>query len=423
MSSPQPELRIAYLVNHYPAVSHTFIRREILALERLGAKVERIALRGWDTDLADAQDFAERSRTRYVLQGGAGRLAGAVVRELLRSPRRFVTGLATAVRMGRRAVRPLPYHLVYLAEACVVLGWLRDRQVQHVHAHFGTNPAELALLVKALGGPSYSFTVHGPTEFDEPAYCKLREKTADAAFVVAITSFARSQLFRWIRHADWSKVNVVRCAFEPSFRHVSAGAPPRAPRLACIGRLSHEKGQLMVVEAAARILRKGMALELVLGGDGELRAEIEALIRHHGIGAHVRVTGWLSGEQVRDELLASRALLLPSFAEGLPVVVMEAMALQRPVLTTYIAGIPELVVPGQNGWLFPAGDIDQLVECIEACLAASPEELARMGAAARLRVLSRHDADTEAARLLGHFQAQLARGEAGAVRVPDRVEQ
>jgi colanic acid/amylovoran biosynthesis glycosyltransferase len=402
-AAPAP-VRVAYLVNLYPAVSHTFIRREIHALERLGVAVERIALRGWEGRLADPQDQAEQARTRYVLKDGAGALVGAVLAALLRSPVRFLHALALALRLGRGAFRPWPYHLVFLAEACRTVGWLREAGVSHVHAHFGSNPAEIALLARALGGPRFSFTVHGPTEFDQPEPHKLGQKAAHAAFVVAISSFCRSQLFRWIDHRQWDKVKVVRCGLERAFHEGARTPPPSAPRLVCVGRICEAKGQLMLVHAAARLVRDGVPLELVLAGDGELRSEVEALAQSLGIGQHVRVTGWLSSAQVRAELLAARALVLPSFAEGLPVVIMEAMALGRPVLTTYIAGIPELVRPGESGWLFPAGDIDELSLAMRDCLQAAPERLAELGAAARDRVLSRHDADTEAAKLLSHIR-------------------
>lgn len=401
-------MKIAYLVNLYPAVSHTFIRREILALERQGVSVQRIALRGWDTVLADEQDHRERARTQYVLQQGALGLLGAVLSTLLRSPLRFMSALALAVRVGRRAFRPLPYHFVFLAEACRILAWVRASGVSHMHAHFGSNPAELAMLVQALGGPGFSFTVHGPTEYDQPTYHKLGEKAERAAFVVAISSYGRSQLYRWVQHRHWPKIKVVHCAVEPSFRATVPAPPPAAPRLVCVGRICHEKGQMLLVEAAARVVKQGIDLELVLAGDGPVRPQVEALVASLGMQSHVRITGWLSGGQVRDEILAARALMLPSFAEGLPVVVMESMALGRPVATTYVAGIPELVLPGETGWLFPAGDVEAIAVAIRQCLATPPEELARMGVAARARVLERHDPDKEAAKLITHFSEAIA---------------
>ena len=400
-------LRVAYLVNLYPAVSHTFIRREILALERLGAQVQRYALRGWQGELADPQDRAERGRTRYALQAGAGGLLAALLGTALRAPRRFARALALGLALGRTAFRPWPYHLAFLAEACRLHRWMQAGGVQHVHAHFGSNSAEVALLVHALGGPSFSFTVHGPTEFDQPERHKLRDKAAHAAFVVAISSFGRSQLYRWLRHEDWAKVKVVHCGLEAAFHAGHAGAPPAAPRLVCVGRLCHAKGQLLLVEAAARVVASGRPLELVLAGDGEIRPQLEALIARLGLQASVRITGWLSSAQVRDEILAARALVLASFAEGLPVVIMEAMALGRPVVTSQVAGIPELVRGGETGWLFPAGDVAEIAAAMEAALDATPAALERLGTAARARVTERHDVDREAAKLLGHFRAAV----------------
>ncbi|MDB5992916.1 MAG: colanic acid biosynthesis glycosyltransferase WcaL [Pseudomonas sp.] len=398
-------MRIAYFVNQYPKVSHSFIRREILALERQGFEVQRIALRGWDDALVDAEDVSERDKTRYVLQGGVKALLMPALRVLRATPGRFFSALGLALRMGRRADRGWPYHLIYLAEACRMLPWLQAFGAEHVHAHFGTNSTEVVMLANALGGPAYSFTVHGPEEFDKPQFIHLGEKVRRAAFVAAISSYGRSQLFRWVDHAHWPKVKVVHCGLERAFHDVPAVPLPSAPRLVCVGRLCEQKGQLFLLEAARVLAAKGVAFEIVLAGDGEMRGQIESLIAQHGLQAQVRITGWISSEQVRAEILAARALVLPSFAEGLPVVIMEAMALRRPVLTTYVAGIPELVRQGENGWLFPAGDVEALTAALQDCLAQPVEVLQRMGEAAYQRVLERHDIDTEAAKLADLFKA------------------
>jgi colanic acid/amylovoran biosynthesis glycosyltransferase len=400
--------RVAYLVNLYPSVSHTFIRREILALERQGVAVQRIAVRGWNGVLVDPEDVREQSKTQYVLRRGIIGIVTLMLMTFLRSPIRFASALSLAVRMGWRAFRPIPYHVVYLAQACQILSWVKASGATHVHAHFGTNPAELAMLVHALGGPRYSFTIHGPEEFDKPDLHKLTAKILDASFVVAISSFCRSQIFRWIPQDHWPKVKVVHCGLEPAFHSTRLTPPPTAPRLVCVGRLCEQKGQLLLVEAAARVLRKGLPLELVLAGDGEMRQEIERLVASLGIGEYVRITGWVSSSEVRELMLASRALVLPSFAEGLPVVIMEAMALGRPVLTTFVGGIPELVRGGEEGWLFPAGDVEAIATAIESGLRATVEELGSMGQRARARALLRHDVDTESAKLLKLFSTITA---------------
>ena len=396
--------RIAYFVNQYPKVSHSFIRREILALERRGFEVQRIALRGWDGELVDAEDRQERARTRYVLREGLAALFWSVLRMLLTAPVRFLCAASLAIRMGWSAERPLPYHLAYFAEACRMLPWLKAFGATHLHAHFGTNSAEVAMLAHALGGPTYSFTAHGPEEFDKPRAIGLGEKIRRATFVVAISSFGRSQLYRWVEHEHWPKIHVVHCGLEQAFHEIAPVPPPALRRLVCVGRLNEQKGQLLLIEAANRLAGKGIEFELVLAGDGEMRADVEALIEKFGLSKHVRITGWISGEQVRNEILAARGLVLPSFAEGLPVVVMEAMALHRPVLTTYVAGIPELVTPGENGWLVPAGSLEDLASAMEDLLNCSSDELARMGEAAHRRALERHSIDVEIAKLITLFR-------------------
>jgi glycosyltransferase involved in cell wall biosynthesis len=396
--------RIAYFINRYPRVVDGPIRREILALEREGLEVMRIALRGWEGELVDTEAREERTKTRYVLREGLPALALAALRTLLTAPGRFLAALRLAIRMGWRAERPLPYHLAYLAEACRMLPWLKSFGAMHVHAHYGTNSAEIVMLVRALGGPSYSFTVHGPEEFDKPHLLGIGEKVRRAAFVVAVSSFGRSQLYRWVDHRHWPKVKVVHCGLEPSFHDVAPVPPPEAPRLVCVGRLCEQKGQLLLVEAVQRLASKGVALELVLVGEGEMRAEIEALVARHGLTKTVRITGAISTQRLREEILLARGLVLPSFAEGLPMAVMEAMSLRRPVLTTYVAGIPELVRPGKDGWLFAPGSIEALVAAIEDFLACSTKELGAIGENAYRRVLERHSLDVAAARLAGLFR-------------------
>ena len=397
-------LQIAYFVNQYPKVSHSFIRREIRALERQGLKIMRIALRGWDAELVDDEDISEQEATRYVLRRGVWPLLGSALSAFLGSPGRFLSALGLAWRMGLRSDRTLAVHLVYLAEACRLLPWLRESGASHLHAHFGTNSTEVVMLAHALGGPPYSFTVHGPEEFDRPEFIGLAEKIKRSAFVVAVSSYGRSQLFRWVQHEHWPKVHVVHCGLENAFHAVPPVPIPVSPRLVCVGRLCEQKGQLLLIEAVGQLSRKGVKLELVLAGDGDMRPEVEALVAHHGLGSWVRITGWIPARQVRDELLNARGLVLASFAEGLPVVIMEAMAMRRPVLSTYVAGIPELVRDGQEGRLFPAGSVEELASAIQSFLACPAEELGRMGEAGYQRVRERHDIDIEAAKLAELFE-------------------
>ncbi|MBR0697798.1 glycosyltransferase family 4 protein [Bradyrhizobium lablabi] len=392
-------MRVAYLVNHYPAVSHSFIRREILALERRGIRIQRISIRGWDDVHQSEEDRLESNRTSYVLKAGFAPLFISFFRVLLTAPLRMLGAARLVWKIGRRAERPLLVHVIYLFEACQVLNWVRAEKCEHLHAHFGTNSAEVAMLVHALGGPTWSFTAHGPEEFDKAKFIALPEKIERAKFVVAISSFGRSQLYRQVSHEHWDKIKIVHCGLEPTFFTGEASPAGTSRRLICVGRLTEQKGQILLIEAARQLRDQGTRFELVLAGDGEMREAIEALIREYDLTDIVRITGWIGSRQVREELLAARALVLPSFAEGLPVVIMEAMALRRPVITTYVAGIPELVQPNEHGWLVPAGDITALTAAMQACLAASKEELEAIGAAAYDRVQLNHNADTEAGKL------------------------
>jgi glycosyltransferase involved in cell wall biosynthesis len=400
-------MRIAYLVNEYPKVSHVFIRREILALERRGIEVVRIALRGWDGELVDHEDYLERERTRYVLREGAPALLLVLIRMLLTRPLRFMVALRLAWHMARHAERSFPVHLIYLAEACRTELWLRGAGIQHLHAHFGTNSAEVAMLVETLGGPRWSFTVHGPEEFDKAPLIGLAEKLRRCAVVVAVSSYGRSQLYRLVECEHWSKVQLVYCGLESTFSVMPAKPIPEARRMVCVGRLCEQKGQLLLMEAAHRVAAAGIEFELVLVGDGELRTSIEALIKRFKLEEKVWITGRISSERLHAEILAARALVLPSFAEGLPMVIMEAMALRRPVISTFVAGTPELVQSGEHGWLVPAGDVDALVQAMQACLEAPAEMLERMGAAAHNRALERHNVDKQAAQLAMLFQLSV----------------
>ncbi len=398
-------MRVAYLVNRYPQTSVSFIRREIHAVEAHGVEVLRFSLRGLAEPLVTDADRLELARTRVVLDAGALAHALAAATTVTSRPAAFARALVTAVRLGWRSHRGVLRHLAYLAEACVLSRWLRRDGVEHVHAHFGTNSAMVALLCHQLGGPPYSFTVHGPEEFDRPEALGLAEKVRHAAFTVAVSSFGRAQLFRWAPSESWRRVHVVRCGLGQELLGGPRSAPAEAPRLVCVGRLSEQKGHLLLLEAAARLDAMGVAFELVLAGDGPLRGALEERIRLAGLEGRVRLTGWLSGAQVREAIASSRAMVVPSFAEGLPVVIMEAFALGRPVIATSIAGVPELVEVGVNGWLVPAGSVDALATAMRSALEAPREQLERMGAAGAARVAQDHDARREASRLVALFRS------------------
>jgi glycosyltransferase involved in cell wall biosynthesis len=395
-------MRLAYLMSQYPYASTTFIRREILELEKLGFEVDRFAIRSAGHALRDESDLAEGRKTRCILESSPFHLGLNVVHAAARRPAAFGKALALTWRCARRSPRGIPLHLAYLAEACTLVRWLREAGSEHLHAHFAMNAATVAMLTRVLGGPEYSFTVHGPEDFDLAAQLSLDEKIGRARFVVAISHFARSQLYRWCAHAHWDKIQIVRCAIGGAFL-ADTSAVPKESRFLNIGRLTEAKGQLLLIDAAARLAQSGVDFVLDIIGDGDLRAPIEAAIVRNNLQERVKLLGWQTEAEVTAHLRKARALVLPSFAEGLPVVLMEALGLGRPVVTTQIAGIPELVQPGVNGWLVPAGSVDALTEALREVLATSEERLTAMGRAGAALVARQHDIRTEAEKLAALF--------------------
>jgi colanic acid/amylovoran biosynthesis glycosyltransferase len=396
-------MSIAYLTPVYPSPSTTFIRREIAAIESRGLVVHRFAMRRFPGKLVDEGDIAEERQTFFLLEAGVVALAAALLGTALTRPRRWAAALAMAVRLGLRSERGLIRHLIYLAEACSLRQQLVLRGARHVHAHFGSNAVDIALLCHLLNGTSYSFTIHGPEDFDAPRALGLREKIHDADFVAAVSQYARGQLYRWAALEDWNKIRVIHCGLDASSLPSVVAPISDQPRLVNIGRLAEQKGQLLLVEAAARLRDQGVEFELIIIGDGPMRSEIERQIDRFELRKQVRITGFLSNRAVQQELQAARALVLPSFAEGLPVVIMESLAWGRPVISTYIAGIPELVEHNVNGWLVPAGAIEPLVDAMAEALAASPAKLEEMGRNGAARVASQHNVYIEAGKLADLF--------------------
>ena len=391
---------VGFLTSVYAKQSHTFMRQEVAGLRDLGFDVQTFSIRKpAESEIVDDAVRAEHERTEYILAAGPAKIAMATLGAILRSPRRFLKAARHAMSVGTPGLKGRIYPFIYLAEASYLAGLLRAKKIEHLHNHLGRNSAAVAMLASILADIPFSLTIHGPTEFDEPKTLALREKIHQSAFTVAISEYGRSQLCRWSDRGDWPKIRVVHCGIAPSFLEASPPLPAEAPRLVSVGRLAEQKGQLVLVEAAGLLRDRGVPFEISIVGDGPMRGEIERLIVSLNLGDHVKLSGWKDSKGVRQEILDARLMVLPSFAEGLPVVLMESLALGRPVVSTYVAGIPELVRPGREGWLVPAGSAEALAEAMAEALAASLSDLAIMGHSGAARVAERHNAVTEASKL------------------------
>ena len=394
-------MRLAYLCNLYPAVSHSFVRREIHGVVAAGHEVHRFSLRHPLSDLKDEADLREAAVTEAVLGQGFPRLFFAAAALLLLRPLKSRAAIAAAYRLSGPGLMSKARHAAYWLEAAWLTRRLGQLKVEHLHAHFGTNPTAVALIVNAFGGPPYSFTVHGPDEFDAPVALSLAQKIQGSSFVAAISNFGRSQLMRWSRPEDWEKIEVIRCGLDSEFlSERTQEVPTISTEFVCVARLSAQKGLPLLISACDQLRSRGEKFSVTVIGDGELRESLETEIRRRKLEDHVVLAGICSAAEIRQHLKRCRAFVLPSFAEGLPVVLMESLALSRPVITTAIAGIPELV-DRECGWLTPAGSADALVQAMLKALRAPHEELTEKGSVGRARVRRMHNAEKNAAGLVG----------------------
>jgi colanic acid/amylovoran biosynthesis glycosyltransferase len=394
---------VGYFTNQYPAVSHTFIRREIQALEELGVSVFRYALRP-GLNLVDVDDKVEKSKTRYILELSIAEVTRCCFATLFSHALGVSQAIWLSMKIGWHSDRGMLRHIAYVGEAAVLVAWCRRERIQHLHAHFGTNSAAIAMLASRMSGVPYSFTAHGPDEFEKAELLSLHIKLEYARFAVCVSSFGRSQLMRWSRPNLWQKIAIVHCGLARSFLDGPIQPLPSARRLVCVGRIDVQKAQLVLISAARRLHEARIDFEIVLAGDGAMRPCLEDAIRQAGLEREITITGWISGDRVKAEILAARALVLPSFAENMPVVIMEALALGRPVISTYVAGIPELVLPGKTGWLVPAGDEIALANAMRDVLEASVERLTAMGDLGHRHIAGCHDALHEAVKLKYLFE-------------------
>ncbi len=393
-------MRIAYFTNTYARASDTFIRNEVVELRARGHVVHTFAVRKPNEAGTPSPDVAaERSGTCYILSVAKATLALTIVRTALLRPAAVARGLILAMRVSPDGVHARVMHLFYFLEAVYLAARLRELDLQLLHNHIAENSATVAMLAAEMSGVPFSMTVHGPGIFFHPQKWALREKIARAAFTACISEFCRSQCMLHSQRADWPKLQVVRCGVGREFEHVYSGDPPQAPRLVFVGRLCDEKGLPLLLEAVARNVSSGKACELLIAGDGPLREFVERFIAERDLSSSIRLLGWQGSNEIAALIVGARALVLPSFAEGLPVVIMEALALGRPVVTTAIAGIPELVEAGRNGWLVPPGSVDALADAIGEATAAPVERLRAMGDEGRHAVRERHSLTAEIAKL------------------------
>lgn len=404
-----PEGPIAYLTGEYPKVSHTFIQREIGAMRALGLKILPCTIRRAPPETLAPDQQEEARETFCVLDAAKSpkRLIMAHLRTLQRNPRAWLEALRLAWKTRPPGAKASLWQLFYFLEAAVLSEYLRKMGARHLHNHFASSSCSVAMLGAKMSGVPYSFTLHGPTELFAPEYWRLDEKIAHAAFSVYISHFARSQGMLFSDAAHWTRMRIVHCGINPDIYAGRTATEDRGRRLVFVGRLSGVKGAPLVLDALAELAARYPDARLTMVGDGPERAALEDRAKSLGIADRVDFTGYLDQAGVATTLAASDIFVLPSFAEGVPVVLMEAMATGLPVVTTRIAGIPELVEHGVSGLVLPPGDLEALVGGLDR-LFSDPSQCAEMGRAGQAKVTADYDLMQEAAWLAKLFAGSLA---------------
>ncbi|MCZ4259500.1 glycosyltransferase [Limimaricola sp. G21655-S1] len=389
---------VMWLTGEYPRATDTFIQREVAALRHLGVAVETASVRRTDpSHHVGPEQRAEAAATFHLLEAALNpwRMTRAKL-SALRNPGRFLRALALAWRTAPKGLRGRIYNLIYFGEALVLAQRMKARGITHLHNHIAKSSGTVAMLASEISGIPHSFTLHGPDIFFAPEHWALGEKIARARFVACISDFARSQAMLFSDPAHWHKLHVVHCGVDPDL--YADAPPPPEDRMLFIGRLTAVKGVPVLLEALAQSRARRPELTLDLVGDGENRAAFEAMARQLGLEAAVRFHGYKGQAEVARILKETGVLILPSFAEGVPVVLMEAMAAGRPVIATQVGGVTELVDDGRSGLLVPPGAEMPLAVAMVA-LAGDAARRSAMGAEGRARVLAEFDAASEVARL------------------------
>lgn len=414
MTPAHGRLHIGLLVSDYPALSHAFIEREVRALRARGVHVATFSIRpAAAAALRTDRDLKEAASTRVLRGTGPGTWAFAVLDLVVRAPRSLGVGVSTALRTGPREPRARLWQLFYLAQAVLLYRMMRQTRIRHLHVHLANNAADIARLAVTLGNArepgtfSWSLAMHGPTELADVTRFDLAAKVRSAAFVACITDFCRSQLMTLVEPAHWENLYVVRMGVEldrypPRAAERAERAAPHSPpgvdplRVLFVGRLVPEKGPYVLLDALD-ILEKATpdGTKLVMVGGGPMADTLAKRVADLGLTGAVQLLGPLGQDDIPGWHAWADCLCLPSFAEGLPVVLMEAMASELPVVTTAIAGIPELVQDNRNGLVLPPGRADLLAAALVGL--RDPRLRRRLGETGRLTVAATYTPDVNAA--------------------------
>jgi len=404
-----PAISLAYLTSTYPTLSMSFFLREVIELRAMGIRIDVASVNMPDrpAEQLTVEEAIEAKNAYHLKKHG---LKGAIIangKTLLTNFGGYCRGVRMVFRLGGLDLKRLFYHLMYFLEALMVGIWMKQKRLHHVHVHLGSQAATVGLYVRTIFGVGFSITVHGPDEFYDAKGQHLTEKIAAADFICCISFFCRSQLMKFSPYAHWHKLIVSRLGvntaeFWPKpLRHA-----PEPFSILCVGRLVPAKGQHQLIDAVKRLAGQGRRVRLHLVGGGPDDVSLRQRVSQFEDPGTVVFEGPVNHDRIRTLYDAADLFCIPSFGEGIPIVLMEAMASGIPCVTTQIAGIPELIRSGIDGLLVAPSDLDGLTDALATLMdeQALRDRLSKNG---RQRVLEHYDLRRNVQQLAAIFSERV----------------
>jgi colanic acid/amylovoran biosynthesis glycosyltransferase len=403
---------LAYLTSQYPMLSMTFVLREVRQLRRMGFRIDTASINAPDRPLAKltAEEAEEAGLTYYLKTHGVKGAISAHLKTFFTRFSGYSRGLRLGLSLGKLDTKRLLFNLMYFTEALMVGVWMQRVRQRHLHVHLGSQAATVGLYVRHIFGFGFSITVHGPDEFYDAQGQYLEQKVAAADFICCISSYARSQLMKFSPYTEWSKLVVSRLGVDPAL-WVPRPAKPASDffEILCVGRLTQAKGQHVLIDAVDQLASQGRRVRLRLVGDGPDAPSLRERARRLWNPNIVVFEGAVNQDNIRALYEAADIFCLPSLAEGIPVVLMEAMAMEIPCVTTHITGIPELIRSGTEGLLVAPSDLEGLVNALETLM--DDEVLReRVAISGRARILKDYDLGRNVEQLAAIFADRVKAG-------------
>jgi colanic acid/amylovoran biosynthesis glycosyltransferase len=400
--------RLAYLISCYPALSHTFILREINLLKHSGHDISTVSINSCDRheEALTNEEKEAYQETYYLKKTAFHQIFLSMIKTIICHPIGLISCWLYAIRLAKFDLKKLLYHHFYIIEAILLGQWMKNKRLSHVHIHFANAASTIGLFASKIFPISYSITVHGPDVFDDVTLNAMKDKVTYAQNIYCISNFARSQVMKVSQYTEWHKIDVIPLGvdilqFTPKIKRKQ---PPY--ELLCVGRLVPAKGQHILLQAVKELINKGIPIKLRLVGDGPDRKSLEQASKQMHLDDVVHFEGGVNQDRIREFYTSADLFVLASFAEGVPVVLMEAMAMEIPCVTTSIAGIPELIRHQYEGLLVPPSDVKALADAI-GFLLEDDQLYTRLAKGGRKRIEKMYNLSHNTQNLADKFQCQL----------------